>query len=263
MRPPIEQPTIDFNQVDLGDKRLNERLRQFVDTITKNAKKSILSSAKGRNEAKAFYRMLANEKLDIEQLMGIATGSTISRMEGTVLLIQDTSTINLNGHKKTEGLGYCAEHVRGLNLHSCIAVSPEGIPFGLVSQSYETRKEAKSALTEAEKRARGITEKESYRWIETLRDSTEIIPTDVRFVTICDREGDYYALYAEARALETDFVIRVVHNRRTSEDEKTDAKIRQTKALGNVIVNIPRDSRRGNPARKAVMEIAGCQVCIS
>jgi hypothetical protein len=257
-----EHPKKDFAKIDFGDKRLNKRLQQFVENATKNADKSILGSGKGRGEAKGFYRLPGNEKFDMEQMVGIATGATLSRMSGTVLLIQDTSDINLNSHKKTEGLGYCSEHVRGIKLHSCIAVSPEGIPFGLVSQSYDTRPEAKSTLTRAEKAARKIEEKESYRWLEALRDSTALIPDGVHFITICDREGDFYELYAEAKASEVDFIIRVTHDRCSDTNEKTATKIRQTKALGNVTVNIPRDSRRGVPARKAIMEVASCQVNI-
>jgi hypothetical protein len=257
------QPKEDFASIDLGDKRLNKRLQQFVEKSTKNAEKSILSTSGGRSEAKAFYRLLGNEKFDMEQLVGIGTGATISRMHGTVLLIQDTSDINLNGHKKTEGLGYCSEHVLGVKLHSCIASSPEGVPFGLVSQTYDTRNEAKSPLTKAEKAARPITEKESYRWIETLRDSSSLIPDGVHFITICDREGDFYELYAEAIALEMDFVIRVAHDRRCDENEKTITKIRRTGARGTVTVSIPRDSRNNTPAREATMEVAGCRVSVA
>jgi hypothetical protein len=198
----------------------------------------------------------------MEQMVGVATGATLSRLSGTVLLIQDTCDVDLNNHKKTEGLGYCSEYVRGIKLHSCIAISPEGFPFGLISQSYDTRPEAKSTLTRAEKAARAISEKESYRWIETLRDSTALIPDGVNFITICDREGDFYELYAEAKALDVDFVIRVTHDRCSDTNEKIATKIRRTKALGNVTVNIPRDSRRGIPAREATMEVASCKVNI-
>ena len=256
----VRQPKEDFAYVDFGDKRLNKRLQQVVDNSTRNAEKSILGAGRGRGEAKAFYRLLSNDKFEMEQLLGAASGSTLARMSGTVLLIQDTSDINLNGHKKTEGLGYCSEHVRGVKLHSCIAVSPEGLPYGLVSQSYETRQEAKSPLSRAEKAVRPIEEKESFRWIENIRESTAIAPDDVNFVTICDREGDFYELYAEATELETDFVIRVIHDRLSDIGEKIVSKIRNKKATGTVKVSIPRDSRSGKPAREAEMEVTYCQV---
>jgi len=254
------QPKDDFAGIDFGDKRLTKRLQKTVENLTKSAKKSILSSGEGRSEAKAFYRLLSNEKFDFDQVIGVATGNTFLRMEGTVLLIQDTSDVSLNGHKKTEGLGYCSEHILGVKLHSCIAISPTGIPFGLLSQAYETRPEAKSTLTKAEKAARPIEEKESYRWLETLRDSTSVIPEGVHFVTICDREGDFYELYAEAKMLEIDFVIRVTHDRRSDTNERIITKIRQTKPLGTVTVQIPRDSRNKIPARETEMEVASCQV---
>jgi hypothetical protein len=256
----INQPKDDFASVDFGDKRLNNRLQKAIENSTRNANKSILGASGGRGEAKAFYRLLGNDKFDMEQLIGIGTGATFSRMNGTVLLIQDTSDIDLNGHKKTKDLGYCSEHIRGIKLHSCIGVSPEGVPFGLVSQSYETREEAKSPLTKTQKTARPIEEKESYRWIETLRDSTSIIPDDVNFITICDREGDFYELYAEAKSLEVDFIIRVTHDRLSDTDEKILSQIRRTNPLGNVTVNIPRDSRSNAPAREADMEVASCCV---
>ena len=258
----IQQPKDDFNVVDFGDKRLNDRLQKVVDNSTKNSEKSILGFGKGRSDAKGFYRLLGNDKFDFEQIQGVASGATFNRMYGTVLLVQDTTCLNYNGHKKTEGLGYSSEHVRGINLHSCIALSPEGVTFGLVSQSYETRPEAKNPMTVAEKAGRPIEEKESFRWIETLRDATNVIPDGVHFITICDREGDFYELYAEARELEADFIIRVTHDRNSDTNEKTAAKIRKTQAIGRVKVNIPRDSRSGLSARETEMEVAYCQVNI-
>jgi len=258
----IQQPKYDFANIDFGDKRLNKRLMTVVENSTKNAEKSILGSSGGRGCAKAFYRLLGNSKFDIDQVMGLASAATFSRMKGTVLLIQDTTDINLNSHKKTEGLGYCSEYVRGIKLHSCIAISPEGIPFGLVSQSYETRHEAKSHLTKAEKAARPIEEKESYRWIDTIRNATAVVPDGIHFITVCDREGDFYELYTEACELGEDFIIRAAHNRNTDTSEKSMAKLRQTPAIGTVTVNIPRDSRKNIPARQSTMEVASCRVNI-
>ena len=109
---------------------------------------------------------------------------------------------------------------------------------------------------------RSIEEKESYRWLEMLRDSTSLIPNDVHFITVCVRVGYFYELYAEAEALDIDFIIRVTHDRCSDINEKIAIKIRHTKELGNVTVNIPRDSRSGIPAREATREVASYQVNI-
>ena len=117
------QPKSDFETVDLGDKRLNKRLQMVIENSTKNAQKSILGAEGDRSGAKAFYRLLGNERFDNEKLAEAAKAGTISRMEGTVLAIQDTTDVNQNGHRKTEGLGYRSEHVRGVKVHSCILTS--------------------------------------------------------------------------------------------------------------------------------------------
>jgi hypothetical protein len=129
-------------------------------------------------------------------------------------------------------------------------------------QSYETREGRKSPLSKAEKHGRGIEEKESYRWLETLEETTEYVPEGVHFITICDREGDFYELYAEAIELGVDFVIRVTHDRNCDENEKTAEKIRRQGSVGTVTVNIPRDSRSGAKARTAEMEVAYCHVSV-
>ena len=262
MKSQVKSPKEDFSTVDFGDKRLNKRLQESLENLTKNAGKSILGAEKNRSGAKAFYRMLSNDKFDMSQMETASRAATISRMEGTVLLIEDTTDINLNGHKKTEGLGYSSEHVRGIKVHSCIAVTPEGLPLGLVGQYYETRPEAKNAMSKKEKASRPIAEKESYRWVKMLDESTLYIPEEVRVVTICDREGDFYELYAQAQEIGEDFVIRVTHDRVTETSEKALSQIRRTKACGNVTVNIPRNARTNVPARQAKMEVAYCTVSI-
>jgi len=255
-------PKDDFSAVDFGDIRLNNRLQKSVENFTKNAEKSILGAEEDRSSAKAFYNLLSNEKFEFEKLSDASRDATISRMEGTVLLIEDTTDINLNGHKKTEGLGYSSEHVQGVKVHSCIAVKPGGLPIGLVSQSYYTRPEAKIDLTKKEKAARPIEEKESYRWLEMLEESTSNVPENVHLITICDREGDFYELYAHAQKLGEDFIIRVTHDRTTESNEKLLNQIRKTKATGQATVNIPRDTRANIPARQAELEIAYCSVAI-
>ena len=254
----MTKPEIDFEGVEFGDKRLSKRLKASIENFRKSAGKSILSSGESRSSAKGFYRLLSNEKFECEKLEEAektATKARLSNIGGHVLFIQDTSDIDLNGHKKTKGLGYCSEHIRGIKLHSCIATSIEGVPLGLMGQYYETRKEAKSTLTKAEKAARPIEEKESYRWLEMLKNSTKDLPENVTAITICDREGDFYELYAKALELKQKFIIRVRRNRNGADNEKIVKKLRNKTTSTEVIINIPRDTRRGVSARTAKMEV--------
>jgi hypothetical protein len=258
----IKKPSDDFSEMDFGDKRLTKRLVMTLENMMNNSTESMLGATKNRTSAKGSYRLLSNNKFSLDKLAEESRKITIEKLleHETVLAIQDTTDINLNGHKKTKDLGYSSEHVLGVKVHNCIVVTPEGLPLGLLGQSYETREEAKSKLSKSEKAARSIEEKESYRWLEMLRDSTKDIPDSVNVITICDREGDFYELYAAAMEIGKDFVIRVVHDRKTAENEKVIQKIRNRKPCGKVTVNIPRNTRKNRPARNALMEVAYCSV---
>ncbi|GHU16311.1 hypothetical protein FACS189472_01090 [Alphaproteobacteria bacterium] len=104
-------------------------------TLSKSPEKSIYGSSEKRSEAKAIYRLLGNESFNLEEVKRSHKASTIKRIKdigGVVLAVQDTSSINYNGHKKTKNLGYCCDNVLGINLHTCLAVTPDGIVLGVL-----------------------------------------------------------------------------------------------------------------------------------
>jgi hypothetical protein len=262
-----KKPSEDLSEIKFGDKRLEKRLKSTVESKEQQVQGSILSGCGNKHTAKAFYALLSNGKYSRELVSEKAFKSTSERIakSGTtrILLVQDTSDINLNGHKKTEGLGYCSEHVKGIKLHSCLSVLPNGVPLGIIGQQYESRAVKKTELSHEEKAKRPIEEKESFRWLEMTRKTLKLVPDEVESVVICDREGDFYELYAEMLSLETSFIVRLSQNRVTTEGEKSIQQLRRTTACGEIEVEIPRDTRKNKPARTAKMEVAFCSVAIS
>lgn len=246
---------------------MDKRLSSTVELKEQQTQGTILSGCGNKHAAKAFYALLSNEKYSKEQVHQAAYQSTVERIKESeterVLLVQDTSDINMNGHKKTEDLGYCSEHIRGVKLHSCLALLPDGTPLGLLGQEYESRTAKKETLSAEEKKRRPIEEKESYRWLETAQKTVKLVPKGVETVIVCDREGDFYELYAEMLKLETSFVVRVVQNRATTNGEHSIQQLRRTTACGEVEVLIPRDTRKNKPARTAKMEVACCTVSVA
>ena len=76
-------------------------------------------------------------------------------------------------------------------MHGSLAVTPEGLPLGLAAIKFWTRSKFKG--TTALKRHINptrvpIEEKESYRWLENMRQSTALLGTPERLVHIGDRE---------------------------------------------------------------------------
>jgi len=260
------KPSEDLAHVKLGDTRLDSRLRKTVDAMTENTGSSILGVCGTRHDAKAFYALLSSKKFNRELISDAAGQATVSRIRSygipEVLLPQDTTDINLNGHEKTEGLGYSSNQTKGVKVHSCLALTPDGTPVGLLMQQYQTRESAKQSAPKSELKKRPIEEKESYRWLETVRGCLALLPENVKGIVICDREGDFYELYAEMQALDASFVVRVTQDRLTECDLRSIQQLRQTPACGTVETTISRNSRKNTPERQAALEVAYCTVKI-
>jgi hypothetical protein len=77
--------------------------------------------------------MLGNERFDREEIIRAHREATIGRMAecgGTILAVQDTTGINYNTRLKTEGIGYISDRTLGVNIHSCLAVTCDGLVLG-------------------------------------------------------------------------------------------------------------------------------------
>jgi hypothetical protein len=172
--------------------------------------------------------MPGNEAFDREEIIKAHREVTLRRMAdygGTVLAVQNTTGVNYNTHLKTERIGYISDKTMGVNVHSCLAVTAGGLVLGVLDQSSYNRPEAKDETAGHEsKKVRPIEGKESFRWRglkseETLERSTADILRGVRVITVCDREGDMYELFAKAQDLKEPVLIRIVQNRMTVENK--------------------------------------------
>lgn len=83
-----------------------------------------------------------------------------------VLAVQDTSFLNYTHHPQTEGLGEIGtkqQNQRGFGMHSTLAVTPQGLPLGLLTQQFFERPIGEAPHTASETQKLPIEEKESYR----------------------------------------------------------------------------------------------------
>ena len=95
-------------------------------------------------------------------------------------------------------------------MHSSLATT-DGLPPGMAAARFWARKKFKS--TNALRRRVNPTRvpiegMESMRWLDNLRQSTELLGDPARCVHICDREGDIWELFCLARELDTRFLVR-------------------------------------------------------
>ena len=235
----------------LGDGRLDRRLHQLVERMEVGFGESIPLACQDWASTKAAYRFFSNERVSEEDILRghfDATRRRFAASDGPILVLHDTTEFTYK-RKRTEAVGFTTKvssgkdkrgrermhAVCGLLMHSSLAVTTDGLPLGIAAAKFWTRKKFKG--TNALKRKINPTRvpiegKESMRWLENLRQSTELLGDPARCVHICDREGDIWELFCLAREMDTHFVIRRFANRlaedgsRTVEAIMTDEKVR-------------------------------------
>ena len=75
--------------------------------------------------------------------------------------------------------------------NSILAATTQVLPLGIIDQ-YVWAREPKSLGKAAQRSQKSTEEKESQRWLDALKNTSSIIPTSQKVVTIVDREADFY-----------------------------------------------------------------------
>lgn len=204
--------------VDLGDKRLNKRFSQLITQFMRKPTASIPQASGNWKNTKAAYRFFSNESVSPEKILRAHYALTqhhINETAGTILVAQDTTDCDYSTHFRTKGLGYLqGEKLFGIKMHSALAISENGTPLGLLSQKRWIRdigEFGKRRMKGKEKRT--MEEKESNRWLTTVREVERYIPKSRQAVVIGDRESDLYALFAMPRTQNIHILVRAKNNR--------------------------------------------------
>src|SRR3990167_3716273 len=129
---------------DLGDARLNQRLGNVLEMLSRKPTESIPATSKGWSETKAAYRFFDNPEVTGEKVLQPHKDATIERMrkEPVVLLPQDTTELDYSSKPETKGLGKLSfERQLGMLLHPTIALTPERVCLGIVDTQILIREE--------------------------------------------------------------------------------------------------------------------------
>ncbi len=191
--------------VDLKDTRTHARLREVLTQLGQRPTASIPAACGGHADMTAAYRLFDNPKVTFERILIPHAQSTRERMaaQPTVLLVQDTTEIDLTRPaQQVRGAGPLDGDTRqGLFLHPLHAFTPEGTPLGTVQATPWVREPGPSCaqLTRAQRAAIPIEEKESHRWLQTLRRAQQEAKhcPHTRLISVCDSEADIYEVLAE------------------------------------------------------------------
>jgi len=255
----------EFADVSLGDKRLDARLITLCDRFSDAPESPINQACADWAETKAAYRFFQNENVDVGEILAAHRCKTAKRASKhkTVLAVQDTSYFVYTSHPKTEGLGKISlkkgKNVKkiysnGLVMHTCLAVTTEGLPLGLLDQKIFSRK-LRPKKTRTGKNCRPhehlpVEEKESYRWLEALARTQEAMG-ETEVVTVCDREADLYDFFKLSDQIRCPVLVRAnvnrTINRKSRYAEKDVVKLwehmRRHPETGSYTIDIPKTSK--------------------
>ena len=190
----------EFNSLDLGDARLNKRLRLQLGRMLESPRASVQSACRGWAETMGAYRLFNNPKVTLEAVMEPHREALLQRAQGhsCIALIQDTTELDYSTHTAMPGRGVLnSEKRRGFYLHTQYAVGDERVPLGV----WHTHLWAREQI-QGYKASRPIKEKESLRWVEGVRHAGELAVQmpDTEVFSVCDREGDIYEVLQECVA---------------------------------------------------------------
>ena len=229
MKPWIEN---EFKGCEFPDVRLGKRFKTIVEKLATGIGRSLPFACQDWANTKAAYRFLDNPRIsEAEILEGHfqATYERFTASPGTILVLHDTTEFTFR-RKHTEAIGKIHKTVAGqkrpgrprlhtvggLLMHSSLVATTEGLPLGLASVKFWTRKKFKG--TNALKRKINTTrvpieKKESVRWIDSLKQSAERLGDPNRCIHIGDRESDIYELFCASENAHTHFLVRTCVNR--------------------------------------------------
>lgn len=194
----------EFGGVQLGDRRLNERLRRLLASKWEHPQRSLSAACHGRAEIEAASRFVDNPKAVPDKILAPHRAATLERIrEGgyrRVLLVQDTTELDFTTHKKLQGSGPLAgPQRRGFFAHNLLVVTPEErVPLG-VWHTFVYARDDEDEDGKPDPKQLPIEEKESFRWLEGFREACALAGLVPECEVIClgDRESDIYDLFVE------------------------------------------------------------------
>lgn len=255
----------EVEDVCLKDARLEARLASLLASLAQSPDAPLPHALQKPGELKAAYRFFDNDKAIPASILGGHARATLRRCasQAIVLVPQDTTYIDYTAHPETEGLGPLGNHKgRGIVCHTTLAVTPEGVPLGLLAQKNWVRDaETYGALTA--RRKREISDKESIKWLESvdaLKQARMVCP-DTTFISVGDRESDIYDLFAMERPDGVELLMRAAWNRAVVDEHRyLWETVCAAPALGAVEIRLPRNAE--NKARNCILTLRSTQVKI-
>src|ERR1039457_513319 len=257
---------------DFKDERLGKRFRSLLEQLSASPGESIALACQDWANTKAAYRFLDNDRVNEAEILAghfQATRDRTAATDGRILVLHDTTEFSYK-REDIEAVGKTRIGIAGADykgrpryytgcgilMHSSLAVTTEGLPLGLTAIKFWSREKfhGANALKKHINPTRvPIEEKESIRWLDNLRQSTNLLGSADRCVHVGDRESDIYELFCTAKEAGTHFLLRACVDRVAGDGSHTiAAEMAETHCRGLHRVEV---LDRHGAASQAVLEL--------
>lgn len=204
-----------FGQALLGDRRRTRRAVKAAGGMVRDPAASLPQQHQSWKDLKAVYRLLDEPEVTFEALMSPHWHQTRACLQqaAVVLLVQDTTEIDLSAHASMTGLGQVGNAKgRGFLLQTVLAVVPETqAVLGCLAQKPFVRVPAPAHEQRYQRCHRE--HRETDVWMQMVEQvGTPSAPC--LLVHVGDRGADLLPFFRRCLSTQTHFLVRAAQNRR-------------------------------------------------
>ncbi len=254
-----------FGRVQLHDLRRTRRAVQAASDLAENPLGSLPAQMQSWKETKALYRLLDEPDVTFAALMQPHFQQTREQALSSpvVLLVQDTTDIDLSHRHKISGVGQIGnERGRGFFVQTVLAVRPERREvLGCLAQEPFVRIPAPDGEQRSQRRKRD--KRETDVWMRQVQ-AIGTPESASLWVHVGDRGADMFPFFQACQATQTHFLVRAAQNRRVEESEEeikySLMRARSWPSQASRPFEVP--ARHGHQARSTQLQLAFGQMTL-
>src|SRR3984893_6263629 len=254
-----------FGGVQLHDLRRTKRAVQVATKLAENPLGSLPAQMHTWKETKELYRLLDEPDVTFASLIQPHLQQTREQANASrvVLLVQDTTDIDLSHRRKISGVGHIGnERGRGFFVQTVLAVRPQSREIlGCMAQEPFVRIPAPDGEQRYQRRKRE--ERETDVWMRQVQ-AIGTPESGSMWIHVGDRGADMFSFFQACQATQTHFLLRAAQNRRVQEsEEEISYSLTQARAFPSQVsrpFEVP--ARHGHPARSTQLQLAFGQMTL-
>ena len=207
----------EFGHAELGDARRTSRLVRMTAAAARRPGGTVLDVFRTSADRQGAYDFLANPDIGKDQLLAAVSLATMRRCENHpfVFVAVDGTSLRLTVRVRAKdvcSIGSVTNGARGLKVIHAYAVSPTGVPLGILDQQWWNRV---PRPRRRDCQHRFIEDKETRHWLKAITECTDrLADSTTKAWFVIDREGDRYAMLKTLQESGQWFTVRSTYEKR-------------------------------------------------